>query len=544
MHSRLLLHCLAQLHLLLLLTALLPTFSHAQETGLKKLHLRVGGSELVRTDAPFKRVSIADPEVADLTVLSPREIYVYGKRVGYTSIILWEDGQSKTLAGVMVTFDLNPLKEKLAEIYPNEDIRIYASDRGVVLSGTVSGPEVAEQAVRLAQTFFPSEAGKETPAGIASAQGGTGRSGPGIVNLLRVGGPQQVMLEVQVAEVVRSWDREFKAALGLENLGKDFTGAFGTESVINPVTLTDSPVNINFPTTNWAELNPVTGAITNNNNFSTVLFNGNIDGLIQNPGSLLLNFAGNAANIFLEIDNFKTAFRFLENHGMARTLAEPRLVAISGQEANFHAGGEFPVPVPGEDGEVTIEYKKFGVSLRFTPVVYENGRVSLRVAPTVSEVASVSPIPVGIQGFIFNVPNLSSRSLETTVDLYDGQTLALAGLLQDNLRESIDKVPGLGDIPILGALFRSSQFRQEKTDLMIAVTPHMVKAVKEGTLKFPGEHMTVPNDYEFYLEGRLEGKRPFDEASVFGRHRFQDGSAPAPKKSGLEGDFGFQPVKE
>jgi pilus assembly protein CpaC len=203
---------------------------------------------------------------------------------------------------------------------------------------------------------------------------------------------------------------------------------------------------------------------------------------------------------------------------MARTLAEPRLVAISGQEANFHAGGEFPVPVPGEDGEVTIEYKKFGVSLRFTPVVYENGRVSLRVAPTVSEVASVSPIPVGIQGFIFNVPNLSSRSLETTVDLYDGQTLALAGLLQDNLRESIDKVPGLGDIPILGALFR--------------------------TLKFPGEHMTVPNDYEFYLEGRLEGKRPFDEASVFGRHRFQDGSAPAPKKSGLEGDFGFQPVKE
>ena len=485
------------------------------------MQLRLGGSELVPTSFPFRRVSIADPDVADVVVLSPRELYVYGKKVGYTSIILWEDGTSKTLLDVVVNLDLTALKEKLHQLYPTQEIDVYASEKGVVLAGTVSGPEVAEEVIRLAQNYLPKEAeGKD-------AVQGTGRSGAGITNLLRVGSPQQVMLEVKVAEVTRNWDREFKAGIGLEGISDNFTGAIGTGNVFTPIEFKEGAIiNTNFPN---APLNQV-------------LYKGVLDGLIQNPGSMLLNFAGNAANIYLNIDDFKTAFRFLETNGLARTLAEPRLVTASGQEASFLAGGEFPIPVSQDLGEITIEFKEFGVALRFTPVILSDGRISLRVAPSVSEIASTSVIPAGIQGANFIVPNLSTRKLETTVELYDGQTIALAGLLQDNLRETIEKIPGLGDIPILGALFRSSGYRQMKTDLLIAITPHLVKPVKEGSIKFPGEYMQAPNAYEFYLEGRLEGRRPFDDTSVFGRHDFLAGDTRI-KEGGLDGDFGYQPLK-
>jgi pilus assembly protein CpaC len=259
-------------------------------------------------------------------------------------------------------------------------------------------------------------------------------------------------------------------------------------------------------------------------------------------GSLLLNFAGNPANIFLNIDDFTAALNFLESEGMARILAEPKLITQSGKEASFLAGGEFPIPVPQDNNTVTIEYKEFGVALRFTPVVLSDGKISLRVAPSVSDIASSSTIPSGIVGADFIVPNLTTRKLETTVQLYDGQTLALAGLLQDSLRESVSKVPGLGDLPIIGALFRSTSYLQDKTDLLIAVTPHLVKANKEGTLRFPGENVNPPNRFEFYLEGRLEGRRSPNEASTLSRHSFAPTAAPGVSQGGLEGVFGQESI--
>jgi pilus assembly protein CpaC len=504
--------------LLLLISVSYSGFSHAQ-TEQRTLQLRLGGSEVVYTDYPFKRVSIADPDVADVVVLSPRELYVYGKEVGYTSIILWEDERGRTLIDTVVSLDLTGLKERFADLYPTENINVHSSEKGVVLSGTVSSPEIVEQAIRLAQNYLPKEG-----EGVDAVRG-TGRSGAGVTNLLRVSGPQQVMLEVRVAEVTRNWDRDLKAGVGIEGLGSNFTGAVGTAPVFTPIK--DAFINANFP----------------NAPNQSGIFEGAIDGLIQNPGSLLMNFAGNAANIFLSIDNFQTSLRFLETNGLARTLAEPRLVTTSGQEASFLAGGEFPIPVPQSLDRITIEFKEFGVALRFIPVVLDDGRISLRVAPSVTEILSTSIIPAGIQGANFIVPNLSTRRLETTVEMYDGQTLALAGLLQDNLRESIEKIPGLGDIPILGALFRSSTYRQQKTDLLIAITPHIVKPVPEGSIKFPGEFLKPPSRWEFYLEGRLEGKRPFDEVSVFEQHDFLKSGTPPLKSGGLDGKFGPQPVK-
>ncbi len=473
------------------------------------LNLKVGGSELVETVHPVRRATVANPEIADIVVLSPREFYAFAKRVGYTSVILWEEGgegSGRTLFDVVVSLDLTNLKQKLHELFPREAVEVHASETGVVLTGTVSGPEVMEQILRLARTFLPTLAQGEK-----SGAAGTGQSGGGITNLLRVAEVQQVMLEVKFAEVFRDSDKDWKAALGIFDLERKLIGAAGT-----------------------GILGVTSGG-----------------GLAQTQGSILLNFAGNSvagntANIFMRADNISAALDFLEREGLARTLAEPRLITLSGQEASFLAGGEFPVPVAQDRGEITIEFKDFGVALRFTPVVMSDGRIHLKVAPTVSEIASASTIPAGILGANFVVPNLTTRKLETTVELYDGQTLALAGLLQDSLREEVKKIPMLGDIPILGALFRSSSFRQDRTDLLIAVTPRLVKPSDEG-VKMPGDGFRPPDPYEFYLEGRLEGDRDDDEAEMEGGETsavdtaaadMASATVPPVKRGGLEGDFG------
>jgi len=478
----------------------------------KQIVLKMGGSELRNADEiwpelrdpRFKRLSAIDTSIVDVQIVSPKSFYVFGKNFGSTSLIIWEkDMEEPIKVDVIVFLDVTALKQKLNELYPDQKIDVYASETGVVLSGTVTGPEIVEQVLRLTQTFLP-----KTAEGTKGQQG-TGRSGAGITNLLNVGGIQQVMLEVKFAEVTRSSGMDWQAALGLVNQGDDLNAVTGVSG---------------FP----------------------VLPNGKLPSAIDGgAGSLLLNFAGMAtsgANIFVNIDNLTTALRFLENEGLARLLAEPRLVTQSGQEASFLAGGEFPIPVAQGDGEIDIEYKEFGVGLRFTPVVLSDGKISLRVAPSVSDIVSSSSIPAGIEGADFIVPNLTTRKLETTVQLYDGQTLALAGLLQDSMRESVSKIPGLGDIPIIGALFRSSSYRQEKTDLLISVTPHIVKPSREGTLSYPGEFIQIPNRFEFYLEGRLEGRRSPGDLSALSQHSFALPMVPMESQGGLEGQFGQEPV--
>lgn len=513
MVSRFLYCCFA---LAALLALGLPS-AWADSDSRRTLNIKVGGTAFLDVPQAVRRASVVNPDIADIVIISPKELYAYGKNPGYTTVILWEDGQEKRLLDVIVSLDLTALKEKIYELFPREQIQVHGSETGVVLSGTVSGPEVVEQVLRLTRTFIPALAKAE------DSFTGTGTSGGGITNLLSIGGVQQVMLEVKFAEVTRTTDKDWQAGLGLDKLGRDFQGALGVGNVFTPIE--GALINANFP----------------NAPGQSGIFDGAIDGLIQNPSSLLVNFAGNAANVFVQIDNFKLALNMLESEGLARVLAEPRLVTKSGQEASFLAGGEFPIPVSQEDNQITIEFKEFGVALRFTPVVLSDGKISLRVAPSVSQISSVSAIPAGIVGANFIVPNLATRRLDTTVELYDGQTLALAGLLQDDLREQVNKIPGLGDIPILGQLFRSTSYRQQKTDLLIAVTPHLIKPVKGGELRFPGENFRVPNAYEFYIEGRLEGRRPPEQDAATGRHSLLSVSNKS-RKGGLEGSFGYQPV--
>lgn len=505
--------------LVLALLALCGGLASAAEVERQVLKLKLGGSDLVKTGQAFNRVSLANPEIADLVVLSNREFYIYGKKVGSTSIILWEGDRGKSFLDVVVTYDLVALKEKIHEMFPGQNINVYGSEAGVVLSGTVTGPEVVEEVLRLTSMFLPKEAG-------AKGQGtGAGRSTANVTNLLRVSGAQQVMLEVKFAEVSRISGMDLQVGIGLDALGGNPRWNVGTGNLrVTPSgpTIADGLV-VQNPSTGLPQLVTVP--------------------VFQDAGTLLMNFAGNTtsalgaslANIFVNFDNFTAALQFMETEGLARTLAEPRLVTVSGKEASFLAGGEFPIPVPGPDGTVTIQFKEFGVGLSFTPVVMSDGRISLRVAPSVSNISGTSVTSLG------QFPLLDTRKLETNVELHDGQTLALAGLLQENLREQVRKVPVLGDIPILGALFRSSNYIQDKTDLLIAVTPHLVTPVPEGSLRFPGEDMQPPNRYEFYLEGRLEGRRYLDSPSALSSHNFAAvPTAGERAPGGLEGEFGHR----
>jgi pilus assembly protein CpaC len=488
--------------LLAIFGLLFSSASLAAEIEKRTLELKLGGSELIKTAAPFTRVAVANPNIADVVVLSTNEIYIFGKKLGFTSMVLWEEDKEKTVLDVVVSLEATALKKQLYDLYPNEKIEVSASETGVVLSGTVSGPEVVEQVLRLTRTYLPKAAEGESDAG------GSGHSGAGITNLLKVGNLQQVLLEVTFAEVSKDSGRDLQIGMGTDNAGNDFRGSVGT-----------------------GELGV--------SNFGALA--------AQAANSLLLNFAGNtssgsslagnAANIFINIEHFTAALQFLETEGLARTLAEPRLITQTGQEASFLAGGQFPVPQVAADGQIEITYKDFGVALNFTPVVMSDGKISLHVVPSVSTISSFSQTAAGA------MPILSTRNLETTVELYDGQTLALAGLLQDNMRDTVRKIPFLGDIPILGVLFRSTGYTQEKTDLLIAVTPHLVKPVPEGTIKFPGSEMQIPDRYEFYLEGQLEGRRSDNDEPNIKPHDFPPPPQAASQAGGLEGNFGYQPVK-
>ena len=497
----------------------------------RQIVLKAGGSELKDTsdywpeiqEPRLKRISAIDDKIVDVQIVSPKTFYVLGKDFGSTSLMIWEKDQEDPIKiDVVVLLDLTTLKQKLYELYPNQQVDVYASETGVVLSGTVSGPEVVEEIIRLTQNFLP----KKAESGNKGDQGGAALSGAGITNLLRVGAVQQVMLEVKFAEVDRTSSRDWQAALGLINQKGNWSVGGGVNPLSGKFIKGFGPATTDFP-----------GGVPQYDIGDLGQNGGGIPNWGAAPGSMLLNFAGNAANVFLNIKNLTATLNRLETEGLARILAEPRLVTLSGQEASFLAGGEFPIPVSQGLDQTTIEFKEFGVSLRFTPIVLSNGKINLHVAPSVSDIVSTSTIPTGIAGASFFVPSLTTRKLESTVQLQDGQTLALAGLLQDTLREDVSKIPGLGDIPILGTLFRSSGYLHQKTDLLIAVTPHLVQPVREGELSFPGEHLRPPNALEFYLMGKLENYWSKDDPSLLSRHTFTPAAA-TPQPGGMEGSFG------
>jgi pilus assembly protein CpaC len=413
---------------------------------MSKLNLLAGKSIVLKSRETVKRVSIANPEIADFVLISPNELYITGKSVGTTNMTLWQSQGGYRVFDMTVGFDVAQLKQEINDILPNEsDLRVTSTNNSITLSGRISNATNLSQALTLARSYASEDK---------------------VNNLVEVRGVQQVMLEVRVAEMQRNLARRigvnFNYLTQSGNLGYTFLGGltgFDDEGILR---LSDS-----------------------------------VNALFQ--------FTSNGTTWTGVIDALKS-------DGLVKVLAEPTLIALSGKSASFLAGGEYPIPVPQGNDTISIEYREFGVRLSFTPTVLSDNKINIHVAPEVSNLDFSTAVQ--FEGFI--TPGLTTRRAETVIELADGQSFAIAGLLSDNSRDTINKFPLLGDIPVIGALFRSREFQRNETELVIIATPHLVKPLDQKKQPLPTDFYQRPNDAEFYLLGIMEGERPNQSTEMRG----------------------------
>ena len=422
-------------------------------------------------------------------------VLITAKDVGLTNIVICKGkGNDCTNAYNLKVWEcIDPcelVKKKLNEILPDEPIKVIGAGDSIILSGEVSSTTNIAIAMDLAEAVVMERRGDGDKFNISTGEkGGESKQGEWwsdreqmasvghVVNLMQVGGVQQVMLEVRVAEMGRKL---------MKRLGVNFSYFSGQDfalGMLNNLTVIDEAL-------------PAIG--------------------VTPPINALFRFHHGNASWTGFIDALKT-------EGIIKILAKPTLVTLSGENAEFLAGGEFPVPVPGDWDDIKIEWKKYGVELQFTPRVLSNNKISLKVLPAVSELDYGHAVE--FLGYV--IPALTKRQASTTIELDDGQSFAIAGLLSEKVYENIVKYPILGDIPVLGALFRSSEFRKHESELVIIVTPHLVKPLDMAKQTLPTDAYVEPDDFEFYLLGLKEGVRKGEKRSPV---LFRD--------EGLEGNFG------
>jgi len=425
------------------------------------LHLQVGQSKVLRSTYPITRISVADPEIADIILISEKEIYVNGLSRGVTNLSIW--GKNRfTSATVTVEADLTLLKEKLHQILPGQKIAVQAAGDSVVLSGEVSGPLAQDTALSLAASF---SGGKKEK----------------VVNLLHVGGVQQVMVEVRLAEIDRTL---------LDRMGINWTALAPQGNIYSQ------------------QVNALAALSSLTRNF--------LGGTgVTKPGGVVTTYGQSFTTNLEAITGFKAGgliwtmfFDILKQNNLGRILAEPNLVTTSGQEASFLAGGLYPVPSPQPSAvgaaTVTVTYQPYGVGLKFTPTVLDGGKIAMKLEPEVSELDP--SVTVQVAGF--SIEGFLVRRMSSHLEVQDGQTIAMAGLLSDEDRNIVNKFPWLGDVPVLGNLFRSSSWQKQETELVVLVTPHLVKPMTPGTARLADDKWVDPNDYEKYLLGWQQGRPP------------------------------------
>ena len=444
------------------------------------LNLSVGRGQLINLSSPISDVFVANEKVADVQVRSATQIYVFAKASGESSVFATsKSGAVVYSANVRAGTNTNSIDTMLKLAMPEATIQSTPMNGLVLLTGTVAGPEDSAEAERLVQAFV----GDDTK----------------VVSRLRTATPLQVNLQVKIAEVSRSLVKE----LGVNLLNRDTTGGFlfGVAQGRNFGSIGDVS-GAGFPTVPAANFFP--GAIGNIPiNPSTGLpFFGrageagtlyDLKNLGQGAGKTSIGLAGK----FLGLD-FASAIDLAETEGLVTTLAQPNLTALSGETASFLAGGEFPIPISQQLGSVTIEYKQYGVSLAFSPTVLGDGRISMRVRPEVSELSTEGTIT--LNGF--TVPGITTRRAETTVELGSGQSFMIGGLMRNSQTNSIDRAPGLGNVPVLGALFRSTRYRKSETELVIIVTPYLVKPVSANQIALPTDGFKAATDAGRVLLGQ------------------------------------------
>lgn len=432
--------------------------------------LSIGRGQLISVGGAMTDIFVANDAVADVQIKSQRQLYIFGKSGGTTTVyasnargdIIWS-------ANVRVGSNIDSIDQMLALAMPEAKIAVATMGVStVLLTGTVAAPEDAAEAQRLVEAFV----GENT----------------NVISRLKTATPLQVNLRVRIAEVSRNFARQ----IGVNLATFDGTSGFrfglgsGRAGAIPQFTVPNGGTGV---FTGLTEASEGTSLVTKGANGSTLA----------------------AFGRFLGLD-IASALDLAEQDGLVTTLAEPNLTALSGETASFLAGGEFPVITSSGLNGSSVSFKPFGVSLSYTPVVLANGRISLRVKPSVSEISALSVVVNGAQA-----PSLSTRSAETTVELGSGQSFMIAGLIQNNSNNTIDKAPGLGDVPILGNLFRSSSFKRNETELVIVVTPYLVKPIEERDVHLPTDGFRAPREIERLLgnqfhDGKSGATRPMPTA--------------------------------
>lgn len=429
--------------------------------------LQMGKSTMLRLPEKVARRSVGNPAVVQAMLVAPDTLYIAAVDVGSTNMIV--QGRSGLCSVIDITIAMDPsgLEATLKAAMPDEqDIRVMAANDSLILTGTVSDATVVQRAVELAGAYvrrplrqLPAADKENDTDGVivvgrngASGAGAAGGAGARVINLLAVSAPQQVQLEVKVAEISRTL---------LERLETGTRFSFGSGS--------------------W----------------TTTLATDFLSGLL---GGSLSGVKTNGNRFAIEADKLD---------GLVRILAEPNVLAISGQEGSFLAGGKFYIPVSQDDDRVTLEEKEFGVGVRFTPTVLSGGRINLKVAPEVSELSreGIGITATGITGTAI-MPLVTTRRASTTVQLHDGQSFAIGGLVRNNLIANMKGLPGLGEIPVLGALFRSTDYQQDRTELVFVITARLVKPLPGGSHVLPTDGHVAPSRAGLMLGGRLEGDRP------------------------------------
>jgi pilus assembly protein CpaC len=425
----------------------------------------VGKSEDVRTDASFIDLIVGNPDIADVNPLTDRSLSILGRKPGTTRVSAY--GEGKKLIGVFdvqVAYDTSVLSTEIRRRFPYAHLRVSSVNGRILLSGTSPDAVTVDAAVTMAKQFVPD-----------------------VINSVEVLQPQQVMLEVRFVEISRKASRE----LGVQ------WNVFGSNTLVNtgsqlpasqlPVTKAGGAFQQPGMALGGANILPGQEPI------SQVIAGGVLSGTAP-FGFLVSRLIGGANPVDVQLNA-------LEQRGVARSLAEPNLVALSGDTASFLAGGEYPIPVPGTLGTVTIDYKKYGVGLAFTPTVLRGGLINLKIEPEVSQLDTSNPVTIaGI-----SVPPLIVRRAATTLELRDGQSFVLGGLLLHTGQNNAEQLPWLGDIPVLGALFRSASYLKAETDLVIIVSPHIVAPARPGdAIKTPLDSTLPPNDPDFFLMGKSE----------------------------------------
>ncbi|MEO9573460.1 MAG: type II and III secretion system protein family protein [Tateyamaria sp.] len=432
------------------------------------LNVPMNRAVVVESEEPFAELSIANPAIADISSLSDRTIYVLGKTPGLTTLTLLDaNGRLITNVNVRVAADISEFKERLRQILPGEKIEVRTANDGIVLSGVVSSTSRLQRALDLAERYAE------------------GR----VSNLMSVGGVQQVMLKVRFAEMNRSVSKSLSSSWAIGG-----TGAGGDVGISG-----GSGTNV--------------GALGTAN-----ALGGNTPLSNDNAGAILFGWNWGSTQIGLLIEA-------LEAKGVVRTLAEPNLVALSGQEAKFLAGGEYPVPVSQDNGVITIEFKPFGIELNFIPRVVDEDLINLELEAAVSAIDPTN----GFEVDGFEIDAFSRRETSTTVEMRDGESFAIAGLLEDNFVDNSTQLPWIGDVPILGTLFRSADYQRNQTELVIIITAHLVSPVNGDILALPTDRIKPPSEADLFLYGR----------TAAGTRVPQTGAAGEVAKQDFSGSYGY-----